>query len=52
MLMAEPFLGDVSYHCKEGVHSLMDEDWAAYIADALRVFGSAVSTPSKPPFAR
>ena len=37
MLVAEPFLGDISWHCKEGTHSLTREDWSAYITDAKRV---------------
>lgn len=38
MLAGKPFFGDISWHCKKGDHSLTREDWAAYIADARRIF--------------
>ena len=38
MLAEKPFFGDISWHCKKGDHSLTREDWAAYIADARRIF--------------
>lgn len=40
----EPFLGDVSWHCKRGPHSITREDWAAFLAGAKRRF----SDPSVP----
>lgn len=44
MLAGKPFFGDISWHCKKGDHSLTREDWAAYIADARRIFQWAMGT--------
>jgi len=48
MLAGKPFLGDISWHCKEGDHSLTREDWSAYIADARRVFRMERQKGGKP----
>lgn len=34
----QPFHGDVSWHCKHGPHSISREDWAAFLANAKRLF--------------
>lgn len=38
MLVSEPFIGDISWHCKEGIHSITCEDWKAYLLSAAKVF--------------
>ena len=37
----QPFLGDVSWHCKHGPHSISREDWAVFLANAKRIFCSS-----------
>lgn len=34
----QPFIGDVSWHCKHGLHSISREDWTAFLANAKRLF--------------